>query len=175
MSDAQDAPEGAGTTGAQAQSTAAPQGDSKAAPQGEPPDATDWKATAEKWQKRANADRDALNELKKQVQGLLTPEQVADKAAAAEAAAADAGRARAEALRLRVALEKGIPADLADRLIGDDRDALEADADKLVTLIGKPKRPVADAAAGTGKPPEAQNGVKKRDPNELLRMLAGHH
>lgn len=131
----------------------------------------EWQGLARKWEKQAKADREALIGLRKQMQGLLTPEQVADKAAAVEAAAKEASQAKVEALRLRVALEKGIPANLADRLLGDDRASLEADADALAALIGKPKR-APDAAAGTGRP---DNGTPaKRDPNDLLRVLAGH-
>lgn len=134
--------------------------------------AEDWQALARKWERQANKDRADLVNLKKQVQGLLTPEQVADKAAAAQQAQAAAAAAGHEALRLRVALEKGIPADLADRLVGDDRAALEADAATLLAWVKASPPRTSDAAAGTGK--ASKPGLPaKPDPNALLRSLAG--
>lgn len=44
-------------------------------------------------------------------------------------------------VRQRVALAKGIPAELADRLTGKDEAEMTADADKLLQFIGKPKAP----------------------------------
>ena len=109
------------------------------------------------------------------MQTLLTPEQVADQAQAAAAAAAQATSASQEALKLRVALEKGVPASMADRLIGSTKEELEADADvvlrTMVAAAAPPPPPpsrVPDAGAGTGRatPP-------KHDLNELLRIAAG--
>lgn len=135
--------------------------------------AADWQALARKWERQANKDRADLVTLKKQVQGLLTPEQVADKTAAATQAQQAAAAAAHEALRLRIALEKGVPADLADRLIGEDRAALEADAATLLALLkaSPGTRTTSDAAAGTGKP--TPKVPVKPDPNALLRMMAG--
>ena len=141
-------------------------------PQG---DTTDWKAEARKWEARAQRDAQTLADLKKQMQTLLTPEQVADQAQAAAAAAAQATSASQEALKLRVALEKGVPASMADRLIGSTKEELEADADvvlrTMVAAAAPPPPPpsrVPDAGAGTGRatPP-------KHDLNELLRIAAG--
>lgn len=163
---------------ATADSTAAPTADTpedSASQDGTTQDdrtAADWQAIARKWERQANKDRADLVTLKKQVQGLLTPEQVADKTAAAAQAEQQATQAQHEALRLRVALEKGLPADLADRLVGEDRAALEADAATLLTLVGKPPPGRAsDAAAGSGRP--KPNPPVKPDPNALLRTLAG--
>jgi len=41
-----------------------------------------------------------------------------------------------EAIRLSVALEKGIPANLASRLQGTDRESIAADADSLAEIVG---------------------------------------
>lgn len=43
--------------------------------------------------------------------------------------------AQMENLKLRVALEKGLPMDLIDRLRGEDAEALAADADELLKLV----------------------------------------
>lgn len=135
----------------------------------------DWKAAAEKWERQARNDRKTLEGLKSSMQGLLTPEQVADQAQAAATAAAAATTASQEALKLRVALEKGVPASMADRLIGSTREELEADAVvvlQTMTAAAAPPPPppsrVPDAGAGTGRatPP-------KHDLNELLRIAAG--
>lgn len=138
-----------------------------------PSDAPDWQALAQKWEKQAKNDRTSLEALKKQMQGLLTPEQVQDQAEAAATAAADRDRAATEALRLRVALEKGIPAAMADRLIGTTREELEKDAATVLALIPPtpptpPPSRVPDAGAGTGRAP-----ATKVDLNELLRTAAG--
>lgn len=46
-----------------------------------------------------------------------------------------------EAIRLRVALEKGIPANLAARLQGTDYDSIAADADSLAELVSSKPNP----------------------------------
>jgi len=56
---------------------------------------------------------------------------------------------RAKALRANVALAKGLPAELAARLQGDDETALNADADKLLALV----QAAAKGAQGPGVPP----------------------
>ena len=44
-----------------------------------------------------------------------------------------------KALKTKVAMDAGLPADLADRLTGDDEDALKADAEKLASFVGSKK------------------------------------
>lgn len=61
-----------------------------------------------------------------------------------------------EATRYRVALEKGIPADLAARLQGSSYDEISADADTLVSLLPTP---------GSVKPvprPDLSQGAKQQ-------------
>lgn len=41
-------------------------------------------------------------------------------------------------LRTKIALQKGLPFDLADRLVGEDEDSLKADAERLAKFM-KPK------------------------------------
>ncbi len=57
----------------------------------------------------------------------------------AETAEREAQAAAARALRVEVAVEKGLPANLAGRLQGNTREELETDADELLTLAGTPK------------------------------------
>ena len=55
-------------------------------------------------------------------------------------------------LRSKIAREKNLPAELADRLEGDDEDALRADADALSKLFtpAAPPAPLADPGTGKG-------------------------
>ncbi len=56
-----------------------------------------------------------------------------------------------ENLRLKVAVETGLPMELAERLRGEDEEALRADAQQLLTLLNaKPATP--------GVPPPTQGG-----------------
>jgi hypothetical protein len=55
-----------------------------------------------------------------------------------------------EATRYRVALEKGIPADLAARLQGSNYDEIAADADTLASLIPATGKPVPRADLSQG-------------------------
>jgi len=57
-----------------------------------------------------------------------------------------------ENLRLRVGYELGLPIDMVDRLRGETKEELVADAEKLVELIAPTKRPT------TRKPSEALRG-----------------
>lgn len=92
----------------------------------------------------------------------------AERKAAEERAAAEQGQwqqlaeTRAKELeterlnntRLRIAAQKGIPADLVGRLQGDNEEAISADADKLLAFL-KP-------ATGPGVPPPSRNGQPAR-------------
>ena len=78
-------------------------------------------------QTRANAELSELERFKKE----------ADDLRAANS------KAELEAIRYAVALEKGLPANLAARLQGNDRESIEADAVALSELVGaKPNGPV---------------------------------
>lgn len=89
---------------------------------------------------------------------------------ARDAAVREATEAKSVAERYRVAVAKGFPAELADRLRGQTAEELEADADKLLALI---------AGAGNGKPPSFDSGArgggdKPGDMNSLIRKQAGY-
>jgi hypothetical protein len=79
-----------------------------------------------------------------------------------------------EATRYRVALEKGIPADLAARLQGASYDEIAADADTLASLIpanGKPPVPRADLSQGAKQQHAAPSPADAFA--ETLRKLTG--
>jgi hypothetical protein len=73
-------------------------------------------------------------------------------------------------LRRKVAAEVGLPAEMADRLHGDDLRALRADATKLAETIAG-GRPVGDIGIGKGNAAGGRQG--RVDMNQLIREAAG--
>jgi len=99
-------------------------------------DETDWKAEARKWEGRAKENSSAAAKLaeieesnKTEAQKLSERAEIAEKALAAKELEAD---------RALVALEKGLTASQAKRLVGASRDEFLADADQLLADLGKP-------------------------------------
>ncbi len=98
------------------------------------------KALQEAEKKRAEAELSELERFKKENEELRNGKTASEL----------------EALRYSVALEKGLPANLASRLTGTDRESLEADADSLAELVGqKTNSPRPDPSQG----PKAQPGT----------------
>jgi hypothetical protein len=76
-----------------------------------------------------------------------------------------------ENLRLRVALEKGLPTELIDRLKGADHEEMAADADKLLTLVAKTDGARGDAdqgARGGGADQLGREALKNMSPAEVV-------
>lgn len=136
----------------------------------------DWRAQADKWEKRAQKDAKALDALKRKVEGLVGPEQVHTIETQLTETSNERDRLMAEATRYRVALETGLGVDMARRLVGDDEDALRDDAEALKALMGAP-RATPGASAGTGDAVQKEsNGAATKghaDLNSLLRSMAG--
>lgn len=111
-------------------------------------DTTDWKAEARKWESRSKENASAAQKLadieESQKSDLQKSE---DRAARAEKLAADSA---SDATRARVALEKGLTPAQEKRLIGSTREELLADADVLLTDLGKsaPTVPRPDPSVG---------------------------
>jgi hypothetical protein len=84
---------------------------------------------------------------------------------------------KSEGLRLRVALDKKLPADLIDRLRGDNEEDLAADADKLLELFGQTPAatplevPSFDGGARSEVTPPADPEQQHQD--LLVRALTG--
>ena len=96
---------------------------------------------------RANAELSELERFKKENAELLSSKTASEL----------------QAIRLQVALEKGIPANLAARLQGDDYDTIAADADSLSELVGtKTSQPRADYSQG------AKTAVGAQDPAQAF-------
>jgi hypothetical protein len=110
--------------------------------------AAEAKAAADK----ATAKVQEFENAKKTDQEKLADERDELKTKATEANE-KAATAEADALRVRVALEKKLPAELIDRLRGTTKEELEADADALLKLV-KPAEAV-DFDGGIRKPAPA--------------------
>ncbi len=101
---------------------------------------------AAKEKAKANADAAArlasIEESQKTETQRLTEER--------DALRAERDTVQAEAMRTRVAFNKGLPVDLADRLRGATEDELSEDADRLLELVkpAGPQRPYGDVAQG---------------------------
>lgn len=113
---------------------------------------TDWKAEARKWENRAKAAKSDLEDAAKwrdyETSQKSDHEKLADQLASAQA---EASEANAKLARYEVASLKGIPAEALDLLTGSSREDLEAQADKLLSLIAeqsKPKSPKPDEFQG---------------------------
>jgi len=147
-----------------------PKGEAARPPEGDQQggaDETDWQAEAKKWERRAKENHAAAQKLTQIEESQKSEQQKqSDRLAAAEQRAATAEH---RMLRYEVAAEKGLPADLAGILSGDNREDLEAQADTLLKHLnstgGKPKPPPADAVAGRGG-----NGGG-REPRDIFASL----
>ena len=108
-------------------------------------DLTDWKAESRKWEDRAKENKTAADELAAIKDSQLTEAQrQSDALAAAQKLASDSS---ADALRARVALEKGLTAAQEKRLIGSTKEELLADADELLADLGSQKPAVPSSSA----------------------------
>ena len=112
---------------------------------------------ARKWENRAKANAKEIDKLKTQLQAYADrdktdAQRATDKMTAAEKDATDAKR---EAMRLRVALRKGLTETQAKRLVGDTEEDLEADAEELLASF-QPANEEAEPKGGTpsGRPKE---------------------
>ena len=102
--------------------------------------------------KRAEAERDTHAQRVAELERQLADRDVAD-------------------LRRKVAVEVGLPADMADRLRGDNLQALRGDAKKLAESISA-GRPVGDVGIGRGGA-AAGSRQGRVDMTQLIREAAG--
>jgi hypothetical protein len=98
-----------------------------------------------------------LSELTKRLQEYEDRDKTEAQKLAERAAAAEQERdaLMLTALRQRVALEKGLPAQLADRLKGSTEEEMSADADELLALV-----PATDLTAAPGPRPDLSQGAR---------------
>ncbi len=126
---------------------------------------TDWKAEARKWEARAKENQLAAASLKALEDAQKTEqERLEERASQAEQRAA---ALELDANRATVALEKGLTAAQAKRLVGSSFEELAADADQLLIDLGNPasRKPAADPSQG----PKAAVGAQ--DPAEQFAEI----
>lgn len=146
-------------------------------PQGSTPAEIDWKAEARKWESRAKAakpDQEAAAKWREYEQSQKSEhEKLAETLAAAQAEAASA---KAELTRLKIAAEKGIPAEALQLLKGSSEEELQAEADLLLSLIAnqsKPKSPQPDTNQGQPAPSSlgqlSQSDLSGMTPAQIMK------
>ena len=140
-------------------------------PQGEVSE-TDWKAEARKWESRAKAAKvDAEDASKwRDYEKSLKPEQerIADELAQAKAEAIESST---KLLKYEIASQRGIPADAIELLNGQSREALEASADKLMSLIANQSKTPTKADVNQGKPEGGGNSTANQFATALSELL----
>ncbi|MFD9893328.1 hypothetical protein ACFWY9_28620 [Amycolatopsis sp. NPDC059027] len=120
------------------------------------------------------AEREANKQLKEQLRELSEWKEAQENAGKSEAERLTAENARLkaestqaakDAVRLRVALAKGLTAKQAARLVGEDEEALLADADDLLSSFkpaGEPEEPEGPELDG-GPRPRLKGGARPTD------------
>jgi hypothetical protein len=140
-------------------------------PQGEVSE-TDWKAEARKWESRAKAAKvDAEDASKwRDYEKSLKPEQerIAEELAQAKAEAIESST---KLLKYEIANQRGIPADAIELLNGQSREALEASADKLMSLIANQSKTPTKADVNQGKPEGGGNSTANQFATALSELL----
>ena len=138
-------------------------------------EAAKWKALARKHENQAKENADAARRLKELDDADKSEvDKAKERASAAEKKAADA---ELRAMRLEIAADKGLPFAMAKRLVGSNREELEADAEELAAYSKKTegngegvKRPPVKGRDGAV--PSADN--EDNDPTKLAAMVPRH-
>ena len=120
---------------------------------------TDWKAEAKKWETRAKENKSAADRLAQLEESQKTEQQKLMERA--EAAERERDAVRTEALRLRIAADKGLTPKQAARLRGSSEEELLADADELLAEFPTgPRRPSGDVGQGARDTPTTPTDPK---------------
>lgn len=136
----------------------------------------DWKAEAEKWKALSRKNETEAKALRPAAQKLAELEESQkselEKAQArAEAAEKKATETELSALRASVALEKGLTASQAKRLVGASREDLESDADELLADLKNTAR-TAPSADGQGKQGDVVGQTKQITSRDQLKNMS---
>lgn len=139
-------------------------------------ESTDWKAKAREWEKRAKQNMARISELEPKAKQFETLEAASKSELEraqeqAQALQQELASTQRQALVASVALDKGLPANLARRLQGDTRDDLEADADDLLAQFpqqssSEPRAPRVDPSQGS-----SSNGRTATDPAQQFASI----
>lgn len=133
-------------------------------------DADKWKAMARKHEQQAKENADAARRLAEIEEAQKTEaEKATERLTATEKRAA---AAELKALRLEVALAKGVPSDYQEFLTGDTLEELEAKADKLLALGARGESAPAEAKGDTpSRPKEAlKSGATNANPADIQQL-----
>lgn len=96
---------------------------------------------------------------KKKYEGYISPEEVAKKDATIK-------KYETDSVKTRIALELGMPYEIAARLSGDDEESIRKDAETLSKLVGQKRTtPLAN--------PEGNRNDKDADLKKMLQELNG--
>lgn len=143
-------------------------------PQDAPQEGEEQSGDTEDWRKDFDPDKAAerIRKIQSENKNLRTRAKAAEeKAAGVDEKDKRITSLEGELLRERVGRRLGLPDELVDRLRGDDEDAVLADAEKLVALLGKAP------ASTTRKPAEQLRGgldpekEPEEDPKEVARRI----
>lgn len=144
MADSDDATTGAtGATGPADTGAAGSTGSTGTTAATEAADTTDWKAMARKHEREAKAARERLQEIEDRDKSEV--QKAADRASAAEK---ERDEARRDAMRLKVGVDKRLPAEIVELLKGDSEEEMAAHADRLATVVKQAVRPSGDVDQG---------------------------
>lgn len=139
-------------------------------------DNTDWKAEAEKWKALSRKNEASAKKLQAIEDAQKTDLEKA-QSRIAELEKESAGNAF-KALQTSVGLSKKIPPALIDRLRGDTKEELEADADAMLQTLGIDPTKNNQGNGGAGRPQEnlqtliaggQSNGQQMTDMNAFMR------
>jgi hypothetical protein len=121
-------------------------------PETKPTETVDfWKAKAREQEKRAKENAAAASRLSEiEAASLSETERATRRIAELEA---ELTKTQSAATRRSVALAKGLPAELVDRLQGETQEEIEADADELLAVFMARSAPVTP---GTPRPDPSQ-------------------
>lgn len=138
-------------------------------------------AQSRKWEQRAKENREAASRLAELEDASKTDaEKLADatkRAEDAEARLADYERkAERAGIVAEVAAEKGVDAEWLERMAGDDRASIEANADFVAAkLKGAHVYPSVSDRGATSPAPVTREQIEAiKDPKERVRMRAKH-
>ncbi len=148
----------------------------------------DWKAEYEKvlaqsrkWEQRSKDNAAAAKELDEMRKQSMSDAERAEsekaRADKAEAKLAEYERERERAaIVAEVAAAKGVDAEWLGRMVGDDREAIEANADYIASkLSGAPIYPSVPDNGGSKTAPITREQIDAiKDPKERLRVRAQH-
>jgi hypothetical protein len=125
------------------------------------------KAEAGKWKRYKRNQEGELKKLREQIKQLVDPAEVATVEQQLTDTTGSLHQAQTEAMKYRVALEIGLPMDLAVRLQGDSQEEMLQDAENLKKLMKPEQAGATKAAAASGPQKES---AKPQDLNALMRQ-----